>query len=194
MAPTDPKRLVISNYDPGWPSRFRPIGEALRRQLGDQAIRIDHIGSTAVPGLAAKDLIDVQVTVGRLVDADRWPDELLPGLTRRPANTLDHTPAGAPADPSGWTKRCWSDRQTVHVLIREQGRLNQRYPLLFRDYLRAEPAAAEAYGQVKRALAEAVRDDWEAYNKVKDPACDLIVAAAEHWAVRVGWTPAESDA
>jgi GrpB-like predicted nucleotidyltransferase (UPF0157 family) len=186
---------VISDYDPAWPSKFRGIGDSLRRQLdGAIVLRIDHIGSTAVPGLAAKDLIDVQLTVGRLDEVDEWPDELLPGLTRRPGNTVDHVPSGAPAEPAEWTKRYWSDRHTVHVHVREQGRLNQRYALMFRDYLRADATAAGAYGQLKRALAEAVADDWDAYYAVKDPACDLIISAAEHWAVRVGWIPAESDA
>ncbi len=78
--------------------------------------------------------------------------------------------------------------------VREQGRLNQRYPLLFRDYLRADSVAAEAYAQVKRALAIAAPDDWDTYYAVKDPVCDVIIAAAEHWAVRVGWTPPDSDA
>lgn len=150
------KPLVISDHDPTWPDRFRGIGESLRGQLGAEVLRIDHIGSTAVPGLPAKNLIDVQVTVGHLVDADQWPDELLPGLDRRPEITLDHIPPGASADPREWTKRYWSARQAVHVHVREHGRLNQRYALLFRDYLRADSAAAGAYGLVKRALAQAV--------------------------------------
>jgi GrpB-like predicted nucleotidyltransferase (UPF0157 family) len=188
------KPLVISDYDPSWPTRFRGIGELLRDQLGAEALRIDHIGSTSVPGLPAKDLIDVQVTVEGLDTADRWPDELSPGLTRRPEIRGDHIPSGAPADTREWTKRYWSARQGIHLHVREQRRLNQRYALLFRDYLRADSAAAGAYGQVKRALAQAVPDDWDIYYAVKDPACDLIMAAAEHWAVRVGWTPPATDA
>lgn len=131
MSAADPKRIQISNYDPTWPSQFRRIAETLRRDLGDEVLRIDHIGSTAVPGLPAKDLIDVQLTVGRIVDADRWPDELLPGVTRRPEITGDHLPTGASEDPNEWKKRYWSDRNGIHVHVREQGRPNQRYALLF---------------------------------------------------------------
>jgi GrpB-like predicted nucleotidyltransferase (UPF0157 family) len=80
------------------------------------------------------------------------------------------------------------------VHVRQEGRLNQRYALLFRDYLRADPGAAGAYGQLKQALAEAAGRDWDTYYSVKDPACDLIMAAAEQWAVRVGWHPHECDA
>ena len=188
------KPLVIADYDASWPDRFSAIGSSLRGALGDAVLRIDHIGSTAVAGLPAKDVIDVQVTVLDLVGADAWAEELLPGLVRRQEVTADHVPPGATADSREWTKRYWSDRWTLHVHVREQGRLNQRYPLLFRDYLRADSVAAEAYAQVKRALAVAAPDDWDTYYAVKDPVCDVIIAAAEHWAVRVGWTPSDSDA
>ena len=188
------ERLVISDYDPAWPDRFREIADSLRRVLGGEALRIDHIGSTAVPGLAAKTLIDVQITVRDLVDADRWNDALLPGLDRRHEISSDHVPFGALSDPHEWAKRYWSDRRGIHVHVRGEGRLNQRYALLFRDYLRADAAAACAYAQLKRALAEAAPDDWDAYYLVKDPACDLIVAAAEQWAARTAWTPPPPDA
>lgn len=186
--------IVICNFDPSWPARFQTIGESLRARLGDAVLRIDHIGSTSVPNLPAKDLIDVQLTVRELEDADRWPDELVQGLIRRPGITVDHVPAGAPTGPTQWAKRYWSERRRLHVHVRQEGRLNQRYALLFRDYLRADRSAAGAYGQLKRALAEAADDNWDTYYAVKDPACDLIMAAAEQWAVRVGWCPQEGDA
>jgi dephospho-CoA kinase len=63
--------VAIVDYDPSWPDQFEQLAAALRRRLGDAAMGIDHIGSTAVPGLAAKDVIDLQVTVAGLADADR---------------------------------------------------------------------------------------------------------------------------
>ncbi|HET8851853.1 MAG TPA: GrpB family protein [Ktedonobacteraceae bacterium] len=60
------KLIVISPYDPQWPLEFRQLGMPLRAVLGDLALRVDHIGSTSVPGLAAKDVIDVQITVAAL--------------------------------------------------------------------------------------------------------------------------------
>ena len=188
------ERLVISDYDPAWPDQFCEIAGSLRRVLGGEALRIDHIGSTAVPGLAAKALIDVQVTLRDLVDADRWDNELLPGLVRRDEITSDHVPSGASSDPQEWAKRYWSDRGGIHVHVRAEGHLNQRYALLFRDYLRADAVAAGAYGELKRALAQAAPDDWDAYYAVKDPACDLIVTAAEHWAARTAWVLPPADA
>jgi GrpB-like predicted nucleotidyltransferase (UPF0157 family) len=61
--------VVITEYLPIWPDRFREIAASLRASVGDEALRIDHIGSTSVPGLAAKDLIDTQITVRQLADA-----------------------------------------------------------------------------------------------------------------------------
>lgn len=190
-----PEPLSIVDHDPSWTVRFSRVGAALRERLGDAALRIDHIGSTAVPGLAAKDIVDVQVTVTHLEDADGWPDELLPGVVRRHRGTADdHVPPGNPTDAHDWTKHYWSDRHRLHVHVRENGSLNQRYALLFRDYLRADGVAAAAYGLLKRALAAAAGDDRQTYNAVKEPACDLIIAGAEQWARRPAWAPGPSDA
>jgi GrpB-like predicted nucleotidyltransferase (UPF0157 family) len=186
--------LIISEYLPTWPDRFREIAASLRASVGDKALRIDHIGSTSVPGLAAKDLIDIQITVQQLPVADTWPDEIVPGLRRRNGILGDHRPAGASSDPADWHKRFWSSARGVHVHVRAYGRPNQRYPLLFRDYLRADALAAASYAAVKRALVTIARDDWDTYYEVKDPACDIILAGAEQWAARVGWSPLPSDA
>jgi GrpB-like predicted nucleotidyltransferase (UPF0157 family) len=99
-----------------------------------------------------------------------------------------------------WEKRLWrspaTTRRRVNVHVRVAGWPNQRYALLFRDYLRAHPRAAAAYAQLKRALAERHAGDPAAYTELKDPACDLIVAAAEDWAAagRPGDGPAPSGA
>jgi GrpB-like predicted nucleotidyltransferase (UPF0157 family) len=76
--------------------------------------------------------------------------------------------------------------------VRRLGAANQRYALLFRDYLRAHPTSAAAYGELKRRLA-AQLPDLLTYAEVKDPACDLIVIAAEDWARWQGWTPEPTD-
>ena len=186
-------RLEISAYQSTWPARFQEIAGSLRRLLGDDAIRIDHIGSTSVPGLAAKDVIDIQVTVAALAVTDPWPDELLPGLLRRPVSR-DHVPAASSTEAADWDKRYWATPLRLHVHVRQHGRPNQRYALLFRDYLRHDRVASGSYESLKRALAATVGDDWDAYYAVKDPACDLIIAAAEQWAGRVDWSPAPSDA
>jgi GrpB-like predicted nucleotidyltransferase (UPF0157 family) len=187
--------ITIVPYRPTWRDEFVAIGTTLRQALGDLALRIDHIGSTAVPGLAAKDRIDIQITVESLVPA---VEEALQraGYERVKHLTQDHLPPGHSTDVAEWTK--WFFRpsdpdQAVNVHVRLQGRANQRYPLLFRDYLRAHPAIAEAYAQVKQGLVAHQLDDPEAYYAVKDPVCDIIIGGAEAWAATTGWKLGPSD-
>jgi GrpB-like predicted nucleotidyltransferase (UPF0157 family) len=82
-------------------------------------------------------------------------------------------------------------RTNTHVGV--LGRANQRYALLCRDFLRAHPASAEAYAELKRRLAQHLADP-QVYPEVKDPAVDLIYFAAEAWATATHWQPGLSDA
>ncbi len=187
--------ITIVPYKAIWRDEFVEIGRSLRQTLGDLALRIDHIGSTAVPSLAAKDLIDVQITVERLTPA---VEEALQhaGYIRREHITQDHIPPGSITDLDQWTKwffRPFDFDQAINVHVRLRGRANQRYPILFRDYLRAHPAIAEAYGQVKQGLVAHRFDDPDAYYAVKDPVCDIIMGGAEAWAAATGWKPGPSD-
>lgn len=185
-------RVVIEPYSERWTSDFARIARRVRAVLAERALRIDHIGSTAVPGLAAKHRIDVQVTVADLADANPLGAA---GFTEF-GPYGDHCPAGMDVVPTEWEKRFFQigDAGTsANVHVRVEGRANQRYALLFRDYLRAHPAAAAAYAELKRRLADELRD-VDRYAEVKDPACDLIIAAAEEWAVATGWQPGASDA
>lgn len=188
--------IEIVPYDPDWPEEFCRVGEPLRAALGDLALRIDHIGSTAVPGLAAKDIIDVQVTAATL-DAEAFVAALAPlGYTRLADILGDHVPPGHDDAPGEWLKlffRPPASQRRTNLHVRQAGRANGRYALLFRDYLRADPGAAGAYRQIKEALARLHPDDMEAYYDVKDPVCDLIMAAAERWALQTDYAPPPSD-
>jgi GrpB-like predicted nucleotidyltransferase (UPF0157 family) len=183
--------ILIEPYSGRWPGQFVEIAGRIRAALGDSALRIDHIGSTAVPGLAAKPVIDVQVTVRVLAYANHLSDA---GLEEISVDG-DHRPPGATGPDADWQKRLFAIRGAppANVHIRVQGRPNQRYPLLFRDYLREHPDAARAYEELKRHLARELRDR-ATYAVVKDPACDLIAFAAEAWAQSTGWEPGPSDA
>lgn len=187
--------ITIVPYQPTWPDEFRALARPLRDALGDLALRVDHIGSTSVPGLPAKDVIDMQVTVRALApDVEAALNGL--GYMRIERITGDHLPPGDPGPPDGWIKWVFSPpegqrRTNLHVRI--AGRSNQRYPLLFRDYLRAHPASAQAYAHVKEALARLHPDDAEAYYDVKDPVCDIIIGGAEVWAAATGWEQGPSD-
>lgn len=187
--------IAVVPYHPEWPQEFAAIGAELRRALGDLALRIDHIGSTSVPGLAAKDVIDVQITVQELAPAIEQA-LIRTGYGRRGDLWHDHVPPGAPQTPSEWAKwlfKASPQQRPAHIHVRLVDHLNQRYPLLLRDYLRAHPDVAEAYARVKRALARYHPDDMDAYYDVKDPVCDIIMGGAEEWAGAVNWQAGPSD-
>jgi GrpB-like predicted nucleotidyltransferase (UPF0157 family) len=190
--PEDP--YVIIPYSSEWPAEFRLIAARIRAALGPLAIRIDHIGSTSVPDLCAKDVIDTQITVANLDDPAIVQGLAASGFELRPKVVQDHIPPGDPAPPEAWRKLFFREapgRRRTNVHARLDGRPNQRYALLFRDYLRSHPAAAAAYAQIKERLAPKLeRLD---YIDAKDPVCDLIIQAAEVWA-KTGWQPGPSDA
>ena len=182
-------------YQERWSDEFELIASFLRTGLGSLALRIDHIGSTAVPGLAAKDVIDIQITVARM------GEETIEAMTRLGYNlvggiTQDHLPPGMACSTWDWEKLFFHPplgQRRTHTHVREQRRANQLYPLLFRDYLRAHPTAAQAYAELKRRLAAQLADPGT-YPDVKDPAVDLIYYAAREWAEYTGWNPGSSDA
>ena len=180
--------VVVSAYDPEWPARAALTIARLHEALGPSAQRIEHIGSTAIPGMAAKDLIDLQVSVADLDDAVAKFDAPLRGLgyERRPYDR-DHVPAGCVDDPARWAKRFWrGDRVNLHVRV--TGSPNERFALLFRDWMRAHPEAVPAFGAIKRSLAAAL-PDASTYTDVKDPIVDLVIAVADAWARETRWTP-----
>jgi GrpB-like predicted nucleotidyltransferase (UPF0157 family) len=181
------RRVTIVEPKASWRAEFDAIASSINDAVGPLALRIDHIGSTSVPGLPAKDVIDVQLTVAAL---DR--ERLVPALARagfvyRDIGS-DHRPPGATGPDDDWRKLFFQagSGRPANLHVRVAGRPNQRYPLLFRDYLRAHPDSAAAYATLKRALA-ALGIDRGVYADVKDPACDLIFIAAEDWAAQTGW-------
>lgn len=183
--------ILIKDYNPQWVADFETIRAALMELLGSRAVRIDHIGSTSVPGLGAKDVIDIQVTVR----------ELSPKITQKLVNagyeywgniTHDHVPSGEDENPKLWEKLLFSQRtgeRRANIHVRVEGNPNQRYPLLFRDYLRAHPNSAHSIEVIKRAIAKYHADDIEAYYDIKDPVYDLIWDAAQEWARYTNWKP-----
>ncbi len=187
--------VEIVDYKESWPEEFRLIARRLRQGLGPLALRIDHIGSTSVPGLAAKDIIDLQITVAALDQELKSAMEAL-GYTHREDFSWDHRPPLAQGPEAGWHKWVFDPppgQRPTHVHVRLPGRPNQRYPLLFRDYLRTHKATADAYAELKRRLAGQIEDRL-VYSVVKDPAVDLIYLPAEEWAQASGWQPGPSDA
>lgn len=179
------EKVVIAPYDSEWPELFRRLGARLRGALGDVALRIDHIGSTSIPGLAAKPIIDVQISVASLepVDPFRTPLESVGFLWQ--------------ADNPELTKRYFrekpGDRRT-HIHVRRAGSFSEQFPLLFRDYMRTHPDDAARYAELKYRLAEEFGEDRHGYVDAKGPFIWEIIRKADEWAQIIGWLPGPSDA
>lgn len=174
----DPARLVPA--DPSWPAQAARILARLGTTCGHRAVRIDHIGSTAVAGLDARDVIDVQITVESLAVADELAGDLLrAGYPRVAGVTADRDYAGANVlAPKRFHASADPGRPT-HIHLRAAGEPAQRFALLFVDWLKANPAARADYLAVKRAGAgTAQRWFGEAHQR------------ASVWADAVGWQPA----
>jgi GrpB-like predicted nucleotidyltransferase (UPF0157 family) len=189
--------VVIVSYDIDWPRQFTVVARELRKHLGNVALRIDHIGSTSVPGLAAKDRIDVQITVRNVDEFDDVREKLEhAGYSISEENTRDHVPPWGPFEETEWEKRYFRppvDMRPTNLHVRVDGRANQIYALLFRDYLRVHPLVAQGYAAAKIRIAEYHGDDRAIYSEIKDPICDLIAVAANAWAKQTDWRPGPSD-
>ena len=184
--PDEPTLVTIVEYRPGWPTDFDRIAGQLREVLGHTAIAVDHVGSTSVPGLAAKDCIDVQVRVAALDEA--WTVSRMGsiGFRRRPEpwNRVEVSAGVASrklvfAPPAG--------HRLCNIHVREQGGRGARFALLFRDYLRADESVRQAWGAFKKRLAASVPDLAD-YGQIKSPATEILIQAAEMWAAETGWT------
>ncbi|HEX3781664.1 MAG TPA: GrpB family protein [Pseudonocardiaceae bacterium] len=179
--------------DPAWPSRAEALLTEIVEVLGPAVVHADHIGSTAIPGMAAKDVLDLQLSVLDLPIAQTDFDAGLAGLgfVLRPFNH-DHVPAGSSDSPANWGKRAWARRGhpggDVNLHVRLVGSPNERLALLFRDWFRAHPESVPGYAEFKRVLA-GVCPDLGGYTEVKDPVVDLVIGIAEGWAERTGWQP-----
>jgi len=103
---------------------------------------------------------------------------------------MDHLPPGADAPPDQWQKLYFRSTPPIrpcHIHLRVLGSANQRYALLFRDYLRVHPGARRTIDVIKRQLARLHGSDADAYYAVKDPVYDLVWESAQEWARRSGW-------
>ena len=178
--------VEIIPYQTRWPEEFADVAARIHDALGELALRVDHIGSTSVPGLASKDVIDVQVTLRSEEDYPAVEHAMKEaGFSHREGVFCDHRPPDTDGPDSDWEKRYFREpegEKRTHIHVRVQDRPNQRYPLLFRDYLRTHPAAAAGYAELKRRLADLAGENRPAYVDTKNPVCDIIIAAAEDWA------------
>ena len=162
--------VELHEPSPEWPARADEWRTAIASALATLRPRIEHVGSTAVPGLVAKPVIDLQVSVPDVADEQAYR----PGLesldlvlrAREPGHRFFRPPAGAP--------------RTVHVHVCGRGSLWEREHLLFRDQLRARPDLAAAYAHLKHDLVRTVGADREAYAEGKSDFIRHVIASAPH--------------
>lgn len=177
--------VEIYDYDPAWAQEFRDLGSSLRNALGDVVGRIDHIGSTAVLGLAAKPVIDIQISVASLEPVRAYLSQLEGlGYVWREDN---------PEKTKRYFRETLGLRRT-HLHVRQRGSWHEQYALLFRDYLRQHAEDCCSYETVKRTLAARYADDRYAYTEAKSDIFWEIIRRADRWAAATGWAPGPSDA
>jgi GrpB-like predicted nucleotidyltransferase (UPF0157 family) len=184
--------VVVSSYRPSWADEFQRYAHRIRAIAGSAATRIDHIGSTAVPALGAKDIIDVQITVRDLDQAGDLTRSLRAnGFRQGLAFQYDLFHLMSEIDPElrKLYMREPEGERRVHIHLRELGRFNQRYALLFRDYLRSSEVVRREYEMLKRRAAQLFPDSIDGYLFLKDPVQHIIYEAASLWADRVHWNP-----
>jgi ribA/ribD-fused uncharacterized protein len=169
------RKITIAEYDPRWPARFRAERARIGKALGGNAVRVEHVGSTAVPGLAAKPIVDIQVSVADVEDEGSYRPQLEEAGYHLRVRQADH-------------RMFRTAELDVHVHICATGSRWERDHLLFGDWLRATPADRQAYEKLKRELATRDWFDMNQYAEAKGDLIGEILGRAEQWAARIGWS------
>jgi GrpB-like predicted nucleotidyltransferase (UPF0157 family) len=166
-------RARLLPHQRAWADLFQREANELRPALGDSVVRIEHVGSTAVPGLEAKPILDIVVAVGCMTDAAPFEQALAPlGYCHQ----AEHDMPGR----LYFVKRTPDGKSTHHLNITELGTECWFTLVAFRDYLRSHPEAREEYGALKRELARRHRHDRPAYQDGKAAFIQCTLAMANH--------------
>jgi len=182
------RRLRIADADPTWPDQAERLIARIRHVL-PEGHEVSHIGSTAVSGLPAKNIIDLMLGVRTLDEADDLAAKLGgAGFPRRSGEWVDNA-RGVPGET--WPKRLHGSAdpgRPVNLHVRVTGSPGWRFALLMRDHLRSVPAARDGYARAKARWAEE-HQDRGAYAEAKEPWFDAEALAADEWAEVTGWQP-----
>ncbi|GAC1330732.1 MAG: hypothetical protein NVSMB17_08320 [Candidatus Dormibacteria bacterium] len=163
--------VILVDYDADWPRAFAAEESRLRQGLGDLAVRIDHVGSTAVPGLTAKAIIDIQVSVPDVSDVDAY---------RVPLEELGYAFEPDPRFPTYPFFRYPAAGPRLHHLhVAEAGSAEEEEHLVFRDRLRGDPVIASLYRDLKHELARRFFADRRSYSSSKGPFVQGVIQGGE---------------
>ena len=169
-----PRQVRVVAYDPEWPRKFEAEADRIARVLEDVVVHLHHIGSTAIPGIRAKPIIDILAEVVGLP----LLDERAPAI-----EVLGYQAMGEFGIPQRryFRRNDASGIRTNHLHAFEVGSIEIDRHLAFRDYMTAHPLAAQAYGALKQRLASQHSDDMKAYVDGKDAFVKEHVALALAW-------------
>lgn len=162
------KPVTVVEYDPAWSAAFRALARRAGEAIGGRVMAVEHVGSTSVPGLAAKPVVDLAVVVR---------DEDVPHAVERLA-ALGYVYQGERGVPGRHGFRSPPGEAKHHLYVCVPGSPGLRDHLLFRDHLRAHPATAREYADLKRRLALHHRDDRDAYQQAKSAFIDAVTRRA----------------
>ena len=151
------EEIVLTDYNPEWPNQFAAEETLLRKALGNKIVNVQHIGSTSVPGLVAKPIIDIMITVRKLGPASQYADALA-----ELGYTHDHHD-----DDNVRLFFRKGEPRAFHLHIVEEGSVEDIRHIQFRDYLRANSRGRDEYANIKKAMAEKFKADHEAYTLSK---------------------------
>jgi GrpB-like predicted nucleotidyltransferase (UPF0157 family) len=171
--------IELVPYDPEWPRRFESWRQSLATALGETARRIDHFGSTSVPGLPAKPVIDIQVRVDDLAREDLYVPQIEALGVQLRSRDDDHR----------FFRPFAGMARDVHIHVCNLGSEWARKDLLFAAFLRHDAAARSEYLRGKEKAAVLWADDRIAYTEAKSEVVKAISERAEQWARAVGWKP-----
>jgi len=160
----------IADYDARWASTFEEARAEIVSRCGALVVAVEHVGSTSVPGLAAKPIIDIMAAVERLDDAQALIEPLA-------ALGFEYVPKNETPDRR-FFRRGLRGAGTHHLHVVEHGSCEWRRHLLFRDHLRAHPERAADYERLKRELAAAHGPDRGAYTDAKTPFIESVIERA----------------
>ena len=161
-------QITLRDYDDRWPARYALYAAGVTGALGDRVVRIEHVGSTAVPDLAAKPIIDIVVEVHDSADERVYAPELdAVGYTLRIR------------EPDWFEHRLFKgDRRRVNLHVFSAGCIETDRMVRFRDWLRANPSDRTLYAQTKRELAGRSWQDVQQYADAKTAVVGAIMARA----------------
>lgn len=169
------RKVIVVPYDEEWKTQFEVEAQALRGIFGEDIITVHHIGSTSVPGLGAKPVIDILPVVPDLTRVDQYNSVM---------SALGYEAKGENGLPGRRYFQKGGDDRTHHVHIYKQGNPEIERHLAFRDYLRAHPEEAARYGELKTALANRFPYDVSSYIEGKHKMATEIEEKALVWLMK----------